>query len=915
MARITLDGRDCEVADGLTVLQAAESVGIEIPALCSDPRLAPSGACRICVVAVDDRPRPEAACTTPVRDGMVIDTSAPEIERLRRTLLELLARDYRTGAVAASPHEPFHRLLLRYGLEHAPRGPADASLVDVSHPLIQVDLSRCISCWRCVRICDEVQGQFVWRIDGRGAQVRVAWDSNGAFADSSCVACGACVDTCPTGALEDSQLVGAALPTTWTRTTCPYCGVGCEMDVGSRDGSIVTVVPALEAPVNQGHLCVKGRYAHGFTAAPDRCTQPMLRDGSEWRAVSWDEVIAAAATALRRARDTYGAEAVGVLGSARATNEDNYLVQKLARVGLGTNNVDCCARVCHAPSAVGLSTMLGTGAATSSFDDIEIARTILVCGSNTTENHPIVGARIKQAVRRGARLIVIDPRRIELSEHADVHLRPRPGTTVALLNGLAAAIIEAGLVDHGFVAARVKGFDAFAELVTEYTPERAAALCGVAPDDIRAAARLYASTKPAISFHGLGVTEHEQGTDGVMCLVNLALLTGNLGHPGAGVNPLRGQNNVQGAAHMGCEPAHLPGYAPLADARDRVGAVWGAEVPESPGLDAMEMLDAAGAGGLHALYVVGWDLLLTQPDANTTRRALANIDTLIVQDLFLNETARELATIFLPAASAFEKDGTFMNSERRVQRVRSAIAPPGDALPDWEIVARLGAALGRPELFRYDSPAQIWEEIRRVWLPGAGIGYERLDAPGGLQWPCPTDDHPGTALLHRDTFGATVGERATLRTVAYSPTTEQPTPEYPFVLITGRTLTQFNAGTMTSRSATHRLRPTDLLELATDDASQLGLADGDMVRVRSRYGEAELPVEVTDRVVAGTVFATFHDPARAVNRVTGSHRDAHTNTPEYKVTAVRIERIEHVSNVASVSAEPAGDFPATRTTA
>lgn len=891
MVRFTLDAREHEVADGLTVLDAARRVGVDIPALCSDPRLAPSGACRVCVVAVQGGHRPEAACTTPVREGMVVETGTPEIEQLRRTLLEMLARDYRAGAVAESPHEPFHQLLVRYGLEHVPRGPVDAAMVDESHPIIHLDLSRCISCWRCVRICDEVQGQFVWRIDGRGDEARIAWDATGAFADSSCVACGACVDTCPTGALEDAGLAGARPPTSWTRTTCPYCGVGCEMDVGTREGSIVTVVPAADAPVNRGHLCVKGRYAHGFVAAPDRCTDPMVRDADGWRAVPWDEAIAAAATALRTAREAHGPGAIGVLGSARATNEDNYLVQKLARAGLGTNNVDCCARVCHAPSAVGLSTMLGTGAATNSFDDIELARAILVCGSNTTENHPIVGARIKQAARRGARLIVIDPRRIELADYADVHLRPRPGTTLALLNGLAAAIVDADLVDHKFVAARVDGFDQLREALTEYSPERTAALCGVSAEDIRAAAHLYASAKPAISFHGLGVTEHVQGTDGVMGLVNLALLTGNLGRPGAGVNPLRGQNNVQGAAHMGCEPAHLPGYAPLADARDRVGAVWGVEIPEAAGLDAMQMLDAAAAGALHALYVVGWDLLLTQPDTNATRRALGSLDALIVQDLFLNETARELATVFLPAAAAFEKDGTFMNSERRVQRVRRAVAPPGAVLADWEIVGRLGEALGHREQFRYEGPAQIWEEIQQVWLPGAGMGYERLDGPGGLQWPCPTDDHPGTTRLHGDTFGGTVGARATLRVIPYAPTSEQPTREYPFVLMTGRTLTQFNAGTMTSRSATRPLRLTDLLEMATDDAARLGLAEGDLVQVHSRYGEAVLPVEITDRVASGTVFTTFHDPTTAVNHLTSPHRDAHTNTPEYKVTVVRVEPI------------------------
>jgi formate dehydrogenase major subunit len=887
--QLTLDGVRHDVPDGLTVLEAAAVAGVDIPTLCSDPRLEPSGACRLCIVAVDGQARPVAACTTRAVEGMSVQTRSRQVESARRTLLELLAHDYPADAVASSPGEPFHRMLADYGVEATP-DPHPAAVVDDSHPLIHVDLAQCISCWRCVRICEEVQGQFVWRITGRGDAARIEPDSGGLFADSSCVSCGACVDTCPTGALEDKELLGAAAPTAWTRTTCPYCGVGCEMQVGTRDGRIVNVVPAADAPVNRGHLCVKGRYAHGFVTAPDRQTRPMVREGDTWRTVSWDEAIAAAAAALGRAVDVGGPGAVGVLGSARATNEDNYLVQKLARCVLGTNNVDCCARVCHAPSAAGLSAVFGTGAATSSFADIEAARTILVCGSNTTENHPIVGARIKQAKLRGAGLIVIDPRRVELADYADLHLRPRPGTTVALLNAMAATIVQEGLVDRAYLASRVDGFDEYRSVLLERSPEQASEVCGVPATDIRAAARMYATATPSICFHGLGVTEHTQGTEGVMCLANLALLTGNVGRPGAGVNPLRGQNNVQGAAHMGCEPAHLPGYAPLADARDRVGEIWQAEVPEERGLDAMQMIDAAGEGTVRALYIVGWDILLTQPDMNTTRRALDNLDALIVQDLFLNETARDHATVFLPAASAFEKDGTFMNSERRVQRVRAAVAPPGDAKPDWQITCLLAAALGRGDLFDYGEPSDIWEEIRRVWQPGAGMTYSRLDLPGGLQWPCPDEAHPGTTTLHDRAFGGVIGVRAGLQPVSHQPSPEQPTDEFPLVLVTGRSLYQFNAGTMTTRSATQRLRETDRLEICAEDAAAVGAHDGDLVHIQGRYGEASLPIEITNRVAAGVVFATFNDPATLVNRLTGPHRDTHTNTPEYKLTAVRVER-------------------------
>ena len=888
MLRVTVDGRELSVPPGLSILQAAAGQSIEVPTMCADARLAPSGACRLCVVDVEGEARPVAACTTPIRDGMVIETHSPTLDAHRRSLLRMLARPYPRDVVARAPDEPFHRLLLAYGLADEPTGSGEPAKVDDPHPTIRVDLGRCISCWRCVRICDEVQGQFTWRVAGRGPTTRLMPDSGTTLAESSCVACGACVDTCPTGALEDRSVLEVGTPTSWTRTTCPYCGVGCELLVGTHHGRIAAVTPALDAPVNRGHLCVKGRAGHGFVAAPDRVTTPLARERGSWTSVSWDSVIDLVAGQLQDTLECHGPGAIGLLGSARATNEDNYVLQKLARTVLGTNNVDCCARVCHAPSAVGLKHLFGTGAATSSFEDIEDARTILVWGSNTTENHPVVGARIKQAALRGTHLVVVDPRRIELAQYADVFLQPRPGTNVLLLNAMAYTVLDEGLLDEVFVATRVDGREEFQAFIQAFAPEAVSAACGVNPDSIRDAARLYATAKPAISFHGLGLTEHHQGTEGVMALANLALLTGNLGRPGAGVNPLRGQNNVQGAAHMGCEPAHLPGYAPLADAWARVSAVWGSEIPKQPGLDAMEMLDAAEAGELKALWVVGWDLLLTQPNAQATRRALANLDLLVVQDLFLNETARELGSVFLPASSAFEKDGTFMNSERRIQRVRKTLEAPGDAKPDWEIVARVAQALGRGDLFAYQDAEAVWEEIRRVWVPGAGITYERLETPGGLQWPCPDTQHPGTRILHEQAFPG-IGTAATLERLDPQPAVEVPSAEFPFVLVTGRGLYQFNAGTMTRRAATNEFHPGDRLEISERDAQRLDLAEAQPITVRSRYGQALLPVEITDRVPAGIVFATFSDPGVSINQVTGTHRDPYTHTPEYKVTAVNLE--------------------------
>jgi formate dehydrogenase major subunit len=653
----------------------------------------------------------------------------------------------------------------------------------------------------------------------------------------------------------------------------------------------VAVRPVHDAPVSRGHLCAKGRYAFGFASAADRVTEPMIRRGQRWTSVSWDEAIDVVATEFNRIRARHGADRIGVLGSARATNEDNYVAQKFARVVLGTNNVDCCARVCHAPSAAALSKMLGTGAATNCFDDIERAATILVWGANPTENHPIVGARIKRAVRDGARLIVVDPRQTELARLATCHLAPRPGTDIPLLAAFAHTIVHEGLCDRGFVAARVDGLEPFVESLAEWTPDRAEAVTGVDAGVIRRAARLYATHGPSMSVHGLGLTEHVQGTDAVMALANLALLTGNLGKPGGGVNPLRGQNNVQGAALMGCDPGRLTGGASLSESRQRFATVWDAGVPETSGLRLPDMMDAAIEGRFAALWAIGYDVLFTNPQARQTERALSRLELLVVQDLFLNETAREHAHVFLPACSSFEKEGTFMNAERRVQRVRAAIEAAGQSRPDWAIICEVARAMGQGGAFRFSSAEAIWDEVRRVWPEAAGITYARLEREG-LRWPCPTVDHPGTEILHRDAFSRDT--RARLEPIVVEPTAEQVDASFPFLLTTGRTLYQFNAGTMTRRTPNNVLRPTDVIEMAPADAHRLALHDGEDVRVESRYGIATLPLHVADGMTPGTLFATFHAPDVFLNRVTGPHRDRTTGAPEYKVTAVRVAPVREV---------------------
>ena len=886
MLRVTINGRAHELPGGGTILQACQALTIDIPHLCHDPRIRPVGACRLCVVRVQGELRPVTACSTPLRTGMVIETHTAEIEQSRRVNLRLLASRQPAGTTDALAGKSFQQYLRAYGLEST--GSPQPEAVDSSHPYIQFDRARCIYCYRCARICEELQGQFVWRVWNRGDRTRILPDSQTTLRESSCVSCGACVDSCPSGALDDKSVLALGTPDHWTRTTCPYCGVGCEMLVGTRAGRLVQIKPALDSHVNKGHLCVKGRYAFEFVYAKDRVTEPMIRENGAWKTASWEEAISFAAAGLRRVVEKHGADSVGVLGSARATNEENYLAQKFARLVLGTHNVDCCARVCHGPTAVAMKRMLGTGAATNSFDDIEQARTILVCGSNATENHPIVGARIKQARLRGANLLVIDPRRIELAHYANIHLQLRPGTNIPLFNALACAIVEEELYDEATVRERIAEWDEFQKFISAWAPEKVAGTCGVEAGTIRAAARLYATARPAMCLHGLGMTEHSQGTEGVMALVNLALLTGNFGKPGSGINPLRGQNNVQGSAHMGCEPNNLTGFVSPGQGRELFEQVWKAPLPRNPGLNLMQMLDAAAAGTFKALWAIGYDVALSHPNSHATRKALGALEFVIVQDIFRNEMT-QFASVFLPVTSSFEKEGTFMSSERRVQRVRKAIEPIGNSRPDWVVIRDVARAMGRGEAFDFQSPEEIWEEVRAVWKAGAGISYRRIE-PHGLQWPCPAEDHPGTTMLHSRSFPT--GAKAALARIEFEAAAESPSPEFPFILITGRTLYQFNAGTMTLRTGNAQLRPNDLLDVSEADAQELRLQDGQKVRVCSRYGHAELPVRINPAMSRGELFASFATVESFLNQVTSPHRDRVTLTPEYKVTAVCLETIE-----------------------
>jgi formate dehydrogenase major subunit len=882
---LKIDGESVTAPTGTSIIEATRAAGIAVPTICWDPRIEPIGSCRLCLVEIQGYDELVTACQTEAKEGMWVTTHNAELDAYRRTELGWYAEHASAEDLIAHPDKELHRLMARFGIESAGCA-SPAKAIDASMPQIRVDMAKCIDCLRCVQICEEVQGASVWHEVGRGDESRIVPKHGDLLSEGACVACGACTDTCPTTALTDA---GAMPADSWTRTTCPYCGVGCELDIGVAGDHIVAARPARDAPVNKGHACSKGRYAFGFTHSGDRQTQPLVRKGRAWEPASWDEALDHCAAQLAEVIGRHGPDAIGVLASSRSTNEDSYVAQKFARLAIGTNNIDCCARVCHTPTAAAMKAILGAGAATNSFDDIERASTILVAGANPSECHPVVGARIRRhVVANGAKLIVLDPRAQSLSEIASVHLALKPGTDIPLFNALAHHIIASDLADKDFIAARLDEFDAFAAHVAQFPPDRVADICELDAADIRRAAEIYAGGGPAYAAHGLGLTEHVQGTEAVMTLVNLALVTGNVGGPGRGVNPLRGQNNVQGTAHMGCDPGILTGAVALEEARGDFERAWGAELPKTPGRHLMKMIDAAAAGELKALVVIGYDILASLADEHETAKALAKLDCVIVIDLFMTRTAHEYGHVLLPAASSFEKEGTFMNAERRIQRVRKVTQAPGAARADWDILCALARRMGCETGFDFADPQAIWDEIRAVWPAAGGIAYSRLEA-GGIQWPCRGESDPGTEVLHASEFGH--GPRARLRPIHYHPTTERTDADYPFLMSTGRNLYQFNVATMSGRSANALMRPTDTLDLAPADAARLALTDGELAQVESRYGSAILPVAIDERVVEGRAFATFHDTERAINRVTGPHRDRMVGAPEYKVTAVRIRPV------------------------
>lgn len=891
---LNIDGDAVVAGTGETILAVARRTGHggNIPTLCYTTGLSPQGGCRLCVVAIEGQAAPVAACTTLARPGMIVTTASPELEGERRELLRLLLDAH--PRLACEPHPAggrqsgeFRALLRRHGLDRPATQPASVcALPEGSHPYLRFQPDFCVTCRRCVQACDDVQGQFVFAIGGRGAQVRLLVGGQDRFEDSPCVSCGACVEACPTGALSDmDRLRMPPVPAgAVVRSVCGYCGVGCNIDVSADAGGIRQIAGSRESSVNAGHLCAKGRYAHGWTHSPERLTVPLLKEGTGFREISWAEAIAHAARELQRITGSSGPDSLGVMTSSRSTNESAYLFQKLFRAVIGTNNVDCCARVCHSSTALALSIATGTSAASASYADIEQAHIIVIAGANPTEAHPVVGARIKQAVRRGARLMVIDPRHIELCDYASLHLPIEPGTNVAVFNALAAVLIEEGLWDRAYVEERTEGFGSLREALAGESVDAAAASCGVPAQTLREAARLLATSGPALFVTGLGLSELTQGTDSVLALINVALLTGSIGKAGAGMLPLRGQNNVQGNADMGSAPGSVTGYQPTGDplVRARLHRHWGAVPPEGAGLTIPGMLAAARAGTLRGLWVQGEDLMQSDPNQAAVRAALCNLDFLVVQELFMTETAR-LAHLVLPAAGALEQDGTFTNGERRIQRVRAALRPPGEARPDWSVAVTLARAMGAP--WDYANPAGVMDEIAAV-APElfGGIAYSRLDGDG-LQWPCPDPSHPGTAIVHAAGF---MRGRGLFSIVSHQGSSEQRTEEWPFILITGRVLQHYNVGSMTRRTPNLRFAGADVLVVHPDDARSCGVGPGDWVEIESRHGRTRVRARISDEVRPRTLFLSFHFPETRTNALTGSQVDPHSHCPDYKATAVRI---------------------------
>ena len=886
---LTIDGTKVEAREGATVLETAQDAGIYIPSLCGDPDLEPYGGCRLCLVEIENVDGLPASCTTPVAEGMVVRTEARRVNEVRRHVVELLLSDHPDNCLTCPKNQrcELQRIAAYVGIDQQRFKKLERpALIDSSNPFFVRDSSKCILCGKCVRVCDEVQGVAALEVFNDGPSSKIVTVDDRPIVESVCESCGQCVAKCPTGALMPKDF---RWPAKEVKTICPYCGVGCGIYLAVRGNEVVGIRGDLESPVSKGSLCVKGQFGFEFINHPERLTSPLIRRNGKLSEATWDEALGFIAGRLAE----YKGDKVAVISSAKCTNEENYLIQKFARAVLATNNIDHCARLCHAPTVAGLAQSFGSGAMTNSIDEISGAACILAIGTNTTATHPVIGLKIKKAVRDGAKLIVANPREIDLCRIAHLWLRHRPGSDVALLMGMMRVIIDAGLADSSFIEERCENFDAFKQSLEPFDLDFVERVTAVPAEQVAEAARLYATNKPATILYAMGITQHTHGTDNVLATANLAMLTGNIGKPSTGVNPLRGQNNVQGACDMGALPNVYTGYQRVDDPKveEKFETAWQCSLNTSPGLTLTEIFQAAYEKKVKALYLVGENPILSDPEATHIDEALKRLEFLVVQDVFLSETA-QLAHVVLPAATFAEGDGTFTNTERRVQRGHKAIAPVGNSRPDWWITCQIAQRMGSKG-FDFDHPSQIMEEIAPLTPSYGGISYERLD-DGGLQWPCPAMDHPGTPILHTERFTRGKGRFLPLE---YKPSLEQTDNDYPMILTTERSLYHFHTGTVTRRvKGLNVLKGEELVEMNPVDAKALGIADGQRVRVVSRRGEVTARVKITPVSPPGVISMTFHFAESPTNILTNPAVDPIAKIPELKVCAVRVEKVPPVED-------------------
>ena len=907
MITLTIDGVQVTVPAGTSLMRAAAENSINIPKLCATDTLEPFGSCRLCLVEIEGRRGYPASCTTPAEAGMIVRTQSPKLQEVRKGVMELYISDHPLDCLTcpANGNCELQDMAGVTGLREVRYGYEGANHLklkkDESNPYFTFDSSKCIVCNRCVRACEETQGTFALTISGRGFDARVSAGQNEPFMQSECVSCGACVEACPTATLTEKSVIWLGQAEHSITTTCAYCGVGCSLKAEMKGNQVVRMVPARDGKANEGHACVKGRFAWGYATHKDRILKPMIRAKitDPWKEVSWDEALDYAASEFKRIQAKHGRDAIGGIVSSRCTNEEGYLVQKLVRAAFGNNNVDTCARVCHSPTGYGLKTTLGESAGTQTFKSVEKADVILVIGANPTDGHPVFASRMKKRLRQGARLIVIDPRRIDLvkSPHirADYHLQLRPGTNVAMISALAHVIVTEGLMANDFITERcdLRAFAQWRAFVAqpENSPEAMEAITGVPAQQVRDAARLYALGGNGAIFYGLGVTEHAQGSTAVMGIANLAMVTGNVGRAGVGVNPLRGQNNVQGSCDIGSFPHELPGYRHVSDTTVRTlfEQAWGVPLQAEPGLRIPNMFEAALDGSFMGLYCQGEDIVQSDPNTQHVTAALEAMECIVVQDIFLNETAK-YAHVLLPGSSFLEKDGTFTNAERRISRVRK-VMPPRAGYADWEVTVALSNRLGYPMNYRH--PSEIMDEIARLTPTFSGVSYRRLDELGSIQWPCNDEAPEGTPTMHVDGF---VRGKGRFIITQYVATDEKVTRKYPLILTTGRILSQYNVGAQTRRTENVRWHAEDRLEIHPHDAQERGIEDGQWVGIHSRAGETVLRAMVTERMQPGVVYTTFHFPESGANVITTENSDWATNCPEYKVTAVQVMPVQQQSD-------------------